>query len=68
MIAAILPLAGANGDPKGPIALASLLALMVWAIMVLAAVAKLGFIADLISKPTALWGLCAYGSRENVTA
>jgi len=41
---------------------------MVGAIMVLAAVAKLGFIADLISKPTALWGLCAYGSRENVTA
>jgi len=41
---------------------------MVGAIMVLAAVAKLGFIADLISKPTALWGLCADGSRENVTA
>ena len=53
--ATILPLAGANGDPKRAIALASLLALMVGAIMVLAAVAKLGFIADLISKPTALW-------------
>src|SRR6516164_8357195 len=53
MIAAtILPLAGADGDPKRAIALASLLALMVGAIMVLAAVARLGFIADLISKPT----------------
>src|SRR6516165_9740510 len=53
MIAAtILPLAGAGGDPKRAIALASLLAIMVGAIMVLAAVAKLGFIADLISKPT----------------
>ena len=53
MIAAtILPLAGADGDPKRAIALASLLALMVAAIMILAAVARLGFIADLISKPT----------------
>src|SRR5215468_6803934 len=53
MIAAtILPLAGANGDPKRAIALASMLAIIVGAIMVLAAVAKLGFIADLISKPT----------------
>ena len=33
-------------------ALASMLALMVAAIMILGAVAKLGFIADLISKPT----------------
>src|SRR5215467_7083920 len=48
MIAAtILPLAGAGGDPKKAIALASMLALMVGAIMVLGAVAKLGFIADL---------------------
>jgi MFS superfamily sulfate permease-like transporter len=53
MIAAtILPLAGADGDPKRAIALASMLALIVGAIMILAAVAKLGFIADLISKPT----------------
>src|ERR1700751_2059029 len=50
--ARILPLAGANGDPKRAIALASMLALMVGAILVLGAVAKLGFIADLISKPT----------------
>ena len=34
-----------------------MLALMVAAIMILAAVAKLGFIADLISKPTVI-GLC----------
>src|ERR1700742_3573983 len=53
MIAAtILPLAGANGDPKRAIALASMLALMVGAILVLGAVAKLGCSADLISKPT----------------
>jgi high affinity sulfate transporter 1 len=53
MIAAtILPLAGADGDPKRAIALASLLAIMVGAIMTVAAVAKLGFIANLISKPT----------------
>ena len=53
MIAAtILPLIAAKGDPKRAVALASLLAIMVAAIMILAAVAKLGFIADLISKPT----------------
>ena len=53
MIAAtILPLIAAQGDPKRAVALASMLAIMVAAIMILAAVAKLGFIADLISKPT----------------
>jgi high affinity sulfate transporter 1 len=53
MIAAtILPLVAANGDEERAIALASVLAIMVAAIMILAAVAKLGFIADLISKPT----------------
>jgi high affinity sulfate transporter 1 len=53
MIAAtILPLMAAGGDPKRAIALASMLALIVGAIMALGAVAKLGFIADLISKPT----------------
>ena len=53
MIAAtILPLIAANGDAKRAIALASMLAIMVAAIMIVAAVAKLGFIADLISKPT----------------
>jgi high affinity sulfate transporter 1 len=53
MIAAtILPLAGADGDPKRAVALASMLAIIVGAIMIAGAVAKLGFIADLISKPT----------------
>src|SRR5947208_7326707 len=43
MIAAtILPLIAANGDEKRAIALASMLALIVGAIMVLASVAKLG--------------------------
>ncbi|MFI0260758.1 SulP family inorganic anion transporter [Streptomyces sp. NPDC017056] len=53
MIAAtVLPLAAAGGDGKRAVALASVLALMVGAVMILASVAKLGFIADLISKPT----------------
>src|SRR5436309_1443626 len=53
MIAAtILPLAGAGGDPAGAVALASMLAIIVGAIMIVGAVAKLGFIADVISKPT----------------
>jgi high affinity sulfate transporter 1 len=53
MIAAtILPLIAAKGDAKRAVELASILAIMVAAIMILAAVAKLGFIADLISKPT----------------
>ena len=53
MIAAtILPLVGANGDPKRAVALASVLALLVGATTALAGIARLGFIADLISKPT----------------
>ena len=53
MIAAtILPLMGANGDPKRAVALASMLALFVGAITVLGGIAKLGFVADLLSKPT----------------
>jgi high affinity sulfate transporter 1 len=53
MIAAtILPLVAANGDPKRAVALASMLALLVGAITVLAGLAKLGFVADLLSKPT----------------
>lgn len=50
--AAILPLAGAAGDPARAVALASALALMVGIIMMLAALARLGFVADLLSKPT----------------
>ena len=53
MIAAtILPLIAAGGNPKRAVALASMLAIMVAAIMIVAAVARLGFIADLICKPT----------------
>ena len=53
MIAAtILPLIAANGDTERAVALASMLAIFVAGIMILAAVARLGFIADLISKPT----------------
>lgn len=48
----IIPLAGANGNPERAVALASVLAIMVAAIMLLSAVVKLGFIADLLSKPT----------------
>ena len=53
MIAAtILPIVGSDGSPERAIALASMMALIVGATMILAGVAKLGFIADLLSKPT----------------
>ena len=53
MIAAtIVPLVGSGGDPKRAVAIASMLAIIVAVIMILAATAKLGFIADLLSKPT----------------
>src|SRR5438270_3715449 len=53
MIAAtILPIIGSNGSPERAIALASMLALIVGAIMITAGIAKLGFVADLLSKPT----------------
>ena len=53
MIAAtILPLTAADGDPTKAIAYASVLALMVGGVMLVGARAGLGFIADLLSKPT----------------
>jgi MFS superfamily sulfate permease-like transporter len=53
MIAAtILPILGSNASPERAIALASMLALIVGAIMIVAGIAKLGFVADLLSKPT----------------
>jgi high affinity sulfate transporter 1 len=53
MIAAtILPILGSGGSPERAIALASMLGLIVGAIMIAAGVAKLGFVADLLSKPT----------------
>jgi high affinity sulfate transporter 1 len=52
MIAAtVIPLVGAGGDPGRAVALASALALLVGTINVVAGVAHLGFVADLISKP-----------------
>jgi high affinity sulfate transporter 1 len=53
MIAAtVIPLAAADGNPQAAVAYGSALALMVGAITVLAGVFKLGFVADLLSKPT----------------
>jgi high affinity sulfate transporter 1 len=53
MIAAvIIPIVGSGGDPAVAVGLASMLALMVGVIMTVAGAAKLGFIADLLSKPT----------------
>ncbi len=53
MIAAVLvATVGSGGDPAVAIALASMLGLMVGVTMAVAGIAKLGFIADLLSKPT----------------
>src|SRR3954449_2799172 len=53
MIAAtIVPLVAAGGDPDRAVALASVLALMVAVIMIVAGRTGLGFVADLLSKPT----------------
>jgi high affinity sulfate transporter 1 len=53
MIAAtVLPLVAADGDPDAAVAYASVLAIMVGVITVLAGLFKLGFVADLLSHPT----------------
>jgi high affinity sulfate transporter 1 len=53
MIAAtIAPLVAAGGDPDRAVALASVLALLTAAVMIAAGAAGLGFVADLLSKPT----------------
>ncbi len=53
MIAAtILPIVGADGNPEKAVALASMLAVITGVIMIVSGVAKLGFVADLLSKPT----------------
>jgi high affinity sulfate transporter 1 len=53
MIAAtVIPLVGADGDPAKAIALASMLAILVAVCMIGAGIGKLGFVADLFSKPT----------------
>jgi high affinity sulfate transporter 1 len=48
----ILPLAGAHGDPARAIALASMLALLVGGIGLLVGILRLGYVADLLSRPT----------------
>ncbi|HEY6794360.1 MAG TPA: SulP family inorganic anion transporter [Kineosporiaceae bacterium] len=53
MIAAtVAPLVVSGGDPAKAVALGSMLAIIVGTIMVVAGLAKFGFIADLFSKPT----------------
>jgi high affinity sulfate transporter 1 len=52
IFATLVPLLASDGDPKRAVALASALALLTGAMMTLAGIAKLGFVADLISKPT----------------
>jgi len=53
MIAAgIIPIVGSGGDPAVAVGLASMLGLMVGVITTVAGIAKFGFIADLLSKPT----------------
>ncbi|MGO4258539.1 SulP family inorganic anion transporter [Marmoricola sp. RAF53] len=53
MIAAtVLPLVAADGSPGAAVAYASVLALMVGTLTVLLGVFRLGFVADLLSKPT----------------
>lgn len=55
MIAAsILPLAAAGGDPARAILLASALSIMTGLVMLAAGFGHLGFVADLLSKPTIL--------------
>src|SRR3954447_16624807 len=53
MIAAtIMPLVASGGDVDRAVAIGSMLAIGVAIVMILAATAKLGFIADLLSRPT----------------
>ena len=52
IFATIAPLVASGGDPDRAVALASALALLVGVVMVAAGWAGLGFVADLLSKPT----------------
>ena len=53
MIAAsILPLLASGGDPVRAVVLASVQSILVGIFMIAAGAAKLGFVADLLSKPT----------------
>src|SRR5690349_1196900 len=50
--ATLIPIIGSGGSPERAVELASMLALLVGVFMIAAGVAKLGFVADLLSKPT----------------
>jgi len=52
ILATTVPLLGAGGDPVRAVVLASGLAVLVGVFMIAAGWAKLGFVADLLSKPT----------------
>ncbi len=52
ILATTVPLLGAGGDPARAVLLASALAVLVGAFMVVAGWTKLGFVADLLSRPT----------------
>lgn len=49
--AAVLPLVGAQGDPRRAVALAGALALLIGGMCIAAGLARLGAVADLFSKP-----------------
>ncbi|MFI5046153.1 MAG: SulP family inorganic anion transporter [Acidimicrobiia bacterium] len=49
--AAILPLVGANGDPSRAVALAGLLAVLMGAMCIGAGIARIGVLADFLSRP-----------------
>jgi len=49
--ATLLPLIGANGDPERAIALASALAVLMGVVCLVAGLARLGTLAELLSKP-----------------
>lgn len=51
ILAALLPLVGADGDPGRAVALASMLALVMGLVCVVAGVARLGTVAELLSRP-----------------
>jgi high affinity sulfate transporter 1 len=52
--ATVLPLVAAGGDPGRAVALASALAILTGTFMLVAGFGRLGFVADLLSRPTIL--------------
>lgn len=51
IVAAILPLVGAHGDPATAVALAGMLALLMGVLCIAAGLARAGVLAELLSKP-----------------